>query len=210
MFGRIVDDAGSLDMFRRTFGPLSGSTVSDEYFSRSRVRAFFDRAGDTVGGYIVNGTPPFRHLAYIPDDQRHGLPLDRAQRIAEVTCIWMVPHGRGPLLRYRIYGRVVLDAVRSRCVLFLDGTTTPKVRQVQQQLMRHDLWHGVDVHSRERWVYYALRREMAAVFLAELTKTAISVLLGRRRRRTRPRRHGAAAPVPVKDAGARTTPSGRH
>jgi hypothetical protein len=181
MFGRILYSTDALNHFRTTYESLSDGWISDEYLSKGTIRGFFDNKGRLVGGYIVNTTPEFRYISVIPEHDREELPINvDADRIAEVACIWMTPNQRPPLLRYKIYTQAALDAFKTDSTYILGGTYVEKVRRIQQRVMKHDLWHGINIYSREHWIYYAKRRELLSSFLwefiCELSKLGLNRL----------------------------------
>jgi hypothetical protein len=165
MFGRVLSDAGSLNQFRTTYEPLANTRVGDEYLGRGTVRGFFKKTGEMVGGYVINMVPEFRYLNYLPEEGRRDLPFQVGRdRIAEVTCIWITPHGRPLLLRYKVYTQLVVDAFRTKATYILGSSTIESIRRVQQRLMKHLLWHGIDINSEERWLYCVKRQELFTAF----------------------------------------------
>jgi hypothetical protein len=85
----------------------------------------------------------------------------------------MIRHRRPPLLRYKVYFQVVLDALGTKATYILGSANAEPVRQIQQRVMKHDLWHGIDTNSKERWLYYAMRRELIVTFTSGLISDAI-------------------------------------
>lgn len=178
MFGQILEDPQLLDAFRTNYQTLSPKSkeFSDLYLKKSRVRGFFDHHGDLVGGYIFNTEPPFRYWDYLPERSADSELFKNKGKTAEVTCAWMRKGQRGAFLRHRVYVQVMLDFYQSGADVMLAGTLVEKIRRMQQVVLRHNLWHGVDTQGGEYWIYYGYRRELLGNFAAAFVKETLSSL----------------------------------
>lgn len=93
----ITGDERLLRRFVEQYPFQGGFPLAIEYARRCRAYAFMD--GDAMhGGFLLNGTAPFRSLENMPEDDRRrvmaGLDLDQT---FEPMCFWMSRAVRGGL-----------------------------------------------------------------------------------------------------------------
>jgi hypothetical protein len=136
-------------------------------YRSTRISAFFDcalRASSPSQAMSCRKIRYSSRTATVDDHARWPLSRDVAGRRPG----WPIRHPQA------------LDAFKTDSTYILGGTYVEKVRRIQQQVMEHDLWHGINIYSREHWSYYAKRRELLSSFLwefiCELSKLGLNRL----------------------------------
>lgn len=177
MFGKLLTFMVEKNQYRQTYETLSGGKISDEYLAQGQVRAFYNRKNEMVAGYIINSTPNFRYIDYIPEADRTHLAIDiQNDKIMEITCIWIKKEKLERGQRHAIYLQLIQDCLATDTDYVLGGSVVEKIRDLQQSVLRHALWEGMSTKSQYQWVYFGKRIELLPLFLKKAAEVTFQLL----------------------------------
>lgn len=179
---KLIHRVAEFEKYQASFGNLTnGVKIPNNYLEQSIVRVFYHESinNEWVGGYIINTSPDFRYLSFIPVDQCDQLlQMHHIHQgnIAEITGIWL--HSKKCSFWERIYYYLLMvrDTLSTQKEVVLGGAIVKKIQDFQMQLMSHVLYNGpvwlID-RSANIKIYYAKRSELVPKILNWLYKTII-------------------------------------
>lgn len=110
MVFRTLVKRDELDEYLDRFSAIIGIRLPRPYVDNAQVVGVFldDRL---VGGYMLVTRPPFRSLAFVPDQIKATHPLLRREAFdfMEVNGLWLSPALHTPDLQMRVWLRLVRD-----------------------------------------------------------------------------------------------------
>ncbi|WP_027709111.1 hypothetical protein [Zooshikella ganghwensis] len=157
---KIAKDNAQIELFKKLYYESSSNHVDIEYLKRaSIVRFFYDKHGNPIAGYVLNGNIPHRYLSDIPSERFDTCNIPPKDNMVEGCCIWM---NRG----LNSFGRGIIYIVTfyDYCMLgkrFMMGASVePKVASLQKKVIPNVVYEGPIKHAPWCSMYFGTRRHM--------------------------------------------------
>ncbi|KPA14939.1 hypothetical protein MHK_004854 [Candidatus Magnetomorum sp. HK-1] len=157
---RLLYNLSELTNFASQYNAYAGAErYKAKDFWGLHVRVFY-RQEEIVAGYVVNHTPPYRTLSWIPPMSMRKIDiLNREPKttFAEVNALWINRHLPNSY-RASIYCSSVIDCALKKTNYILGGCLVKNVLKTQMRALPHLMWSGTSTpfgKPSDTWIFYA-------------------------------------------------------